>query len=170
MISNQTLSDQLQILLDGFVNHQENVRNGLLFIAGPDVKWKGASGLADPDEDLVMTPDDQFNIDSIAKTMTATIVLLITETGDLGLDDQIDRYLPDHLMDGLHVFEGRSYSQEITIRQLLNHTSGIQDDWAIPAFFNLIIAEPQKHWTPAETVEFVKKHSVPAFRPGKGYQ
>jgi D-alanyl-D-alanine carboxypeptidase len=170
MNSNNELPNRLQILLDGLVDDQENVRNGLLFVEGPDIKWKGASGMADLDGDLVMLPDDQFNIDSIAKTMTAAIVLLIAESGDLGLDDQIYRYLPDDLMDDLHVFEGRSYSQEITIRQLLNHTSGIQDDWAIPAFFDLIVAEPLRRWTPEETVEFVKKNSDPAFPPGKGFQ
>ncbi|MGB3717667.1 MAG: serine hydrolase domain-containing protein [Candidatus Promineifilaceae bacterium] len=164
------LYDRLQGLLDTFVDRQESVRNGLLFIEGPDVRWKGASGLANPDEDLVMLPDDQFNIDSIAKMMTATIVLLVAEAGELGLDDLIDRYLPGHLMDGLHVYEGRSFSQEITIRQLLNHTSGIRDDWAIPAFFDLIIAEPQRRWTPEETIEFVKKNSDPAFPPGTGFQ
>lgn len=125
--------------------------------------------MANPDEDLDMMPDDQFNIDSIAKMMTATIVLLVAEAGELGLDDQIDAYLPDHLMDGLHVYEGRSFGKEITVRQLLNHSSGIRDDWAIPAFFDLIIAEPQRRWTPEETIEFVKNNSDPAFPPGEGF-
>ena len=164
------LSDQLQSLLDGFVNEQDNVRNGCLFVDGPGFKWKGASGLAVPEQGLPMLPDDQFNIDSIAKMTTATIVMKLVEAKELRLGDFISQYLPDSLMDGLHVYEGRSYAEQIRVRHLLNHTSGIPDDWAHPEFFNLIAAEPDKRWTPEETVEYVKLFCHPAFPPGAGFQ
>jgi len=119
---------------------------------------------------LPMLPDDQFNIDSIAKMMTATIVMKLVQAEKLGLDDRICRCLPDSLMDGLHVYEGRSYGEKITVRHLLSHASGIADDWAHLEFLNLIKADPQKRWMPEETVEFVKKNCRPAFPPGDGFQ
>lgn len=170
MKANSELSDRLQSLLDGFVNEQGNVRNGVLLVEGPVFKWKGASGMAVVESGLPMLPDDQFNIDSIAKMMTATIVMKLVEAEELGLDDRICQYLPDSLVDGLHVYEGRSYGEEITVRHLLNHTSGIADDWAHPEFLGLIEADPQKRWTPEETVEFVKKNCQPRFLPGDGFQ
>jgi hypothetical protein len=68
------LPDRLQALLDGLVNGEEIIRNGVLLVEGPGFKWKGASGIAQADSRLPMLPDGQFNIDSIAKMMTVTIV------------------------------------------------------------------------------------------------
>lgn len=126
--------------------------------------------MAFPDSGLPMLPDDQFNIDSIAKMMTATIVMKLIEAGELGLDDRIGRHLPHSLTEGLHVYQGRSYGEEITVRQLLNHTSGIADDWAQPRFLELIMADLERCWRPEETVEFVKKNCEPAFAPGGGFK
>ncbi len=170
MKSKSELSDHLQSLLDRFVDEQDNVYNGVLFVEGPDFKWKGASGMAFPENGVPMLPDDQWNIDSIAKMMTATIVMKLVETKKLRVDDLISRYLDNALMDGLHVYQGRSYGEEITVRHLLTHTSGIADDWAHPEFLDLITANTEKHWAPEETVEFVKENCPPHFPPGEGFQ
>lgn len=163
-------SVRLQSLLDELVGSQGNVRNGVLLVEGPDFKWKGTSGMAFPESGLPMLADDQFNIDSVAKMMTATIVMMLVEDKKLSLDDRIGTYLPSSLMQGLHVYEGVSYSDVITIRHLLNHSSGIPDDWADPKFFDLILADLQRRWTPQETIEFVKKNCEPSFAPGGGFQ
>lgn len=168
--SNPELSARLQSLLDGLVNEQGNVQNAVLLVEGPGFKWKGASGMAFPDSGLRMLPDDQFNIDSMAKMMTATIVIKLVEDEKLGLDDKIGEYLPDSLMEGLHVYEGRSYGEEITVRHLLGHTSGIPDDWASEKFFEQIMADLQKRWKPEETVEFVKQNCESLFPPGEGWR
>jgi CubicO group peptidase (beta-lactamase class C family) len=73
-------------------------------------------------------------------------------------------------MSGLHVYQGRSYEDKITVQHLLSHTSGIQDDWAIPEFLELIIAEQDRRWTPEDTVEFVKSHTEPLFPPGESFK
>jgi CubicO group peptidase (beta-lactamase class C family) len=164
------LSHRLQSLLDGWVADRANVRNGVLLVEGPGFKWKGASGMAFPERGLAMLPDDQFNLDSIAKTMTATIVMKLVEAEKLGLDDRIGQYLPDSLMDGLHIYEGRSYGEAITVRHLLSHTSGIADDWAHPDFLEAIMADFERRWTPEETVEFVKENCPPLFPPGGGFK
>jgi D-alanyl-D-alanine carboxypeptidase len=163
------LTDRLQALLDDLVASEEIIRSGVLLVEKPGFKWKGASGVAFADSQVPMLPDDQFVIDSIAKMMTSAIVMKLAEAGSLGLDHRIHRYLPDSLMEGLHVFEGRSYGDEITIRHLLNHTSGFHDDWACPGFLELIIEEPDRRWTPEATIEYVKKHCSPRFAPGEGF-
>jgi D-alanyl-D-alanine carboxypeptidase len=163
------LAGRCQALLDDLVASEEHIHNGVLLIEGPGFKWKGASGVAVADGRLPMLPDDQFNIDSIAKMMTSTVVMKLVEAGKLGLEDRIGQYLPDSLMEGLHVYQGRPYSDEITVRHLLNHTSGFHDDWACPGFLELIIADPQRRWEPEETIEFVKAHCEPRFPPGEGF-
>ena len=169
-MTNSKLHQCLQSLMDNLVNEQDNIPNGLLFVEGPELKWKGASGMAVPESGLPMLPDYQFNIDSIAKMMTATLVMKLIESGQLRIDDRIHQYLSTSLMDGLHVYEGHSYHNEITVKHLLSHTSGIADDWANPEFFNLITQNTEKRWTPEETIEFVKKNDHPRFPPGAGFQ
>ncbi len=164
-----TLSHRLQRLLDDLVAGQGNVRSGLLLVEGPGFGWKGASGIASEATGAAMLPDDQFAIDSVAKTMTATLVMRLVEDGRLGLDDPIARRLPSSLVQGLHVFEGRSYSDEITVRHLLNHTSGIADDWRCPGFLELVAGDLERRWTPEETVDYIKEHCEPHFPPGGGF-
>ena len=63
-------------------------------------------------------PDMRYSIGSISKQFTAAAVLLLAEQGKLSLDDPVSRFLP-HL----------TRAREVTIRQLLSHTSGYQDYW-----------------------------------------
>src|SRR5262245_34029558 len=63
-------------------------------------------------------PGMRYAIGSISKQFTAAAVLLLTQDGKLSLDDPVGRFLPD-----------LSRAGDITIRQLLSHTSGYQDYW-----------------------------------------
>jgi len=161
---------RLQNVLDEFVSEQTAVRSGLLLVAGPGFSWKGASGLAFEAAGLPAQADDQFTIDSIAKTMTATVAMKLVEAGRLDLNDRIVEHLPPSITDGLHVFEGRSYANAITVRHLLSHTSGIPDDWPCADFLDRVAADFERHWSPEETVEFVKSNCEPGFPPGGGFQ
>jgi CubicO group peptidase (beta-lactamase class C family) len=165
----EQLSHRLQELLDGLVQEQLKVRSGLLLVEGPGFFWQGASGIAFERTGSAALPEDQFAIDSVAKSLTATIVMRLVEDGRLALDDPIVQYLPRALTDGLHVSEGRAYTKDITIRHLLNHSSGIEDDWRCPGFLDLVAADLDRRWTPEETVEYVKDHCTPRFPPGAGF-
>ena len=63
-------------------------------------------------------PEMRYSIGSISKQFTAAAVLLLQEQGKLSLDDKVSKFLPD-----------LSRANEVTIRQLLSHTSGYQDYW-----------------------------------------
>jgi len=160
---------RLQALLDSLVTAHGNVRSGLLFVTGPDWEWRGASGVAFEASGSPILSDDQFVINSVAKIMTATLVLQLVETGQVGLDDPIARHLPDSLVAGLHVYEGQEYSQAITVRHLLSHTSGITDDWQCADFFERVAVDSARRWSPVETIRFVKEHCPPQFKPGDGF-
>jgi CubicO group peptidase (beta-lactamase class C family) len=64
------------------------------------------------------TPQMRYSIGSISKQFTATAILLLEEQGKLSLDDPVGKYIP-----------GLTRGNEVTIRQLLSHTSGYQDYW-----------------------------------------
>ena len=64
------------------------------------------------------TPDMRYSIGSISKQFTATAILLLQEQGKLSLDDPVGKYVP-----------GLTRGDEVTIREILSHTSGYQDYW-----------------------------------------
>ncbi|MDT5123943.1 MAG: D-alanyl-D-alanine carboxypeptidase [Acidobacteriota bacterium] len=64
------------------------------------------------------TPEMRYSIGSISKQFTATAILLLQEQGKLSLDDKVSKFVPN-----------LTRANEVTIRQLLSHTSGYQDYW-----------------------------------------
>jgi len=64
---------------------------------------------------------------SITKMFTTACVLILCEQGRMKLSDRLEGFFESHVLKGLHVFEGREYSQDLTIAQLLFMTSGLPD-------------------------------------------
>jgi CubicO group peptidase (beta-lactamase class C family) len=94
---------------------------GVLFSAG--------YGWADLRGEVSMTPDTIINIASISKTVTNAAVLQLRDQGLFALDDDVSLYLP------FSVRHPSFPEAEITVRQLLTHTSGIQDGAAYDASY-----------------------------------
>jgi CubicO group peptidase (beta-lactamase class C family) len=77
-----------------------------------------AYGQARLDPPVPAAPAMRYSIGSISKQFTAAAILLLQEQGKLSLDDRVGRFLP-----------GLTRANDVTIRQLLSHTSGYQDYW-----------------------------------------
>ena len=77
-----------------------------------------AYGLARLEPPKKATPDMRYSIGSISKQFTATAILLLQEEGKLSIDDPVGKYVP-----------GLTRGDEVTIREILSHTSGYQDYW-----------------------------------------
>ncbi len=116
---------------------------------GPD-SWDGAAGVADVETDRLMRPEMRHRVGSITKTFVATALLQQVGKGTVALDDQIGRYVPE-LVPG-------ELGERVTVRMLLNHTSGIGDYFGAlyPSLAegSLADVEAQRYrsWTPAELV------------------
>jgi D-alanyl-D-alanine carboxypeptidase len=79
----------------------------------------GDARLADGSEpEIPATPDMRYSIGSISKQFTAAAILLLQEQGKLSIDDAVGKYVP-----------GLTRGNEVTIREILSHTSGYQDYW-----------------------------------------
>ncbi|PEC07147.1 serine hydrolase domain-containing protein [Bacillus toyonensis] len=121
--------------------------------------WSYAAGLADLSTKKPMKTDFRFRIGSVTKTFIATVLLQLSGENRLNLDDSIEKWLPG-------VIQGNGYDgNQITIRQILNHTSGIAD-YVNSKDFDIM--DTKKSYT-AE--EFVKMgiSLPPDFAPGKGW-
>jgi D-alanyl-D-alanine carboxypeptidase len=86
--------------------------------------YRSGRGLADVETRRPLTPDSVFRLGSLTKQFTAAIVLQLVQEGRIALDDPISRFFPDYPQPGAAA----------TVRQLLNHTSGIQSYTGIPGW------------------------------------
>lgn len=114
--------------------------------------WAGASGVA-LDGVTALDGDSPFAIASITKTFTATLVMQLVERGRIGLDDPVSEYLPE-----IPAVEG------ITVRQLLQHTSGMSD--LLAPMREPMTEDPQRVWSPAEVIDQLGGRW---YAPGAGY-
>jgi D-alanyl-D-alanine carboxypeptidase len=83
-----------------------------------------------------MPTDGTYPTASITKTFTSAAVLQLIEEGQISLDNTLDQWLPDY-----------PDSSNITVRQMLEMTSGIPDLNADPSFFDLVSADINRVWT-----------------------
>ena len=167
------LNQEMEYLVSGLVEKDKSVRNCVLSVMKGDgtFSWSGAAGIAHQDGQVAMTKDTPIFIASITKLYTATAIMRLYETGALSLDDPMAKYLPEGLIRGIHVYKGKDYSQEITIKQLLSHTSGIADYYSEKpeggkSLFELFLEEPKRSWTVDETIERARSDLKPNFQPG----
>ncbi|WP_040806760.1 serine hydrolase domain-containing protein [Nocardia concava] len=119
------------------------------------------SGVANRDTHAPMTGDARFRIGSMTKIFVATVVLQLVGEGRLDLDAPVERYLPG-------VVRGDGYDgHDITVRQLLQHTSGLPD---YVDFLDLtqITTSPATHHDPMELVRLALAQPR-TFAPGTGW-
>jgi D-alanyl-D-alanine carboxypeptidase len=167
------LNQEMEYLVSGLVEKDKSVRNCVLSVMKGDgsFSWSGAAGIASQDGQVPMTKDTPIYIASITKLYTATAIMRLYEKGALSLDDPMSRYLPKELIQGIHMYKGKDYPHEITIKELLSHTSGIADYYTEKPkggknLFELFLEKPERSWTVDETIERVRNDLRPNFQPG----
>lgn len=106
--------------LDSLFNfsHANGMFNGAVMVAKNDTLiYKKAFGYANIETKVEISPESIFYIASVSKQVTAMGIMMLQEQGKLSFDDKIKDFFPNY----------PAYLQDITIRQLLNHTSGLTD-------------------------------------------
>jgi CubicO group peptidase (beta-lactamase class C family) len=134
-------------------------------------RWSGAAGMANPAKQIPMTVDTPFYLASITKMFTATAVMILNEQGKLSLEDPMSKFLPGSLIKGLHVFDGIDYTNQVQVRHLLSHTSGIADYYLEEppegkSFFEELVAGEATERTVEDTVLRARDKLSANFEPG----
>lgn len=106
----------------------------VMWIDAPGYRFEGASGFADLTDGIPMLPEGAFRIGSITKMFTATVIIQLAEEGVLTLDDPLALWLPE-------VAEQLPYGDQITLRHLLSHTSGLFNVVEHEAYYSDLFAE-----------------------------
>ena len=114
------------------------------------------AGLADKATGQPMQAQDRVHVASITKTFVATVVLQLAAEGRLSLNDSVQKWLPG-------VISGHGYHPaQITIRQLLQHTSGLPDYLSDPRFTTPPYTALTQTWQPQQLVDIALRLGPPA--------
>ncbi len=120
--------------------------------------WSTTSGTGNRATGQPIRAADHFRIASITKTFVGTLILQLVQEHRLRLSDRLGRWVT-----------AIPYASQITVRELLNHTSGVRDYGENPVLLKATIEHPLQVWTPTELVK-LSLFKPPYFPPGQGYQ
>ncbi len=140
-----------QAALDRWAGGSSHYGVSASIVLADGTQWSGTAGQAGAE---ALRPEHLMAIASITKTMTGALVLRLAESGGLSLDDAIARWIEPH----------PNIDPGITVRQLLNHTSGVANYTANPAFQAAVGADLGHRFTRDEILTFV---GPPDFPPGE---
>ncbi len=141
-------------LASAFIARTHTPAVSIAVLRGPDTLVMKGYGDASVEARRAATASTVYRIGSITKQFTAAAIMRLAERGKLSIDDPMSKYLPDV----------PTHGQTITIRRLLNHTSGIHNYTAEPAW------RPRwaEEMTPRQIVAFVDHDSLD-FKPGDAW-
>jgi D-alanyl-D-alanine carboxypeptidase len=137
----------------------------VLGVALPDgSSYTIAGGYADTTKKEQMRPDARLLLGSVGKTFFSAVALQLVSEGRLDLDAPISQYLGDEPW-----FSRVPNAQQITVRNLMNHTSGLVRYEFNPKVTQAMTADADKTFTPAERISYILD-TAPPFLAGQGWQ
>ncbi|QIW21844.1 serine hydrolase domain-containing protein [Bacillus thuringiensis] len=123
----------------------KNIPGVIVTVKNGEASWAYASGEGNIERNHKVDADSAFRIGSTTKTFVATVVLQLAGEKKLSLDDTVEKWLPG-------LIKGKGYDgSKITIRQLLNHTSGIAD-YLTPDLKEKLIENPSENYTAEQLI------------------
>lgn len=155
MVRREGLEQRLDAVISP-VMHEGTPGMALLIAEGDDILLRKAYGMADLASGRPITPEDNFVIASNTKQFTCLAVLMLRERGLLSLDENVERFFPDF----------PAYCKNITVRQLMDHQSGIKEYFDDDVWQKW---EQAKHANTAEMLEIIKTFDTLDFSPGSQY-
>jgi D-alanyl-D-alanine carboxypeptidase len=158
--------DRAQLQRDLAAIHDTGVSGVLAEVTIGSRRLRGTAGVADLDAGGPVSADGYFRMGSNTKTFVAVVVLQLVAEGRLSLDDPVERWLP-----GLVAGNGND-GAAVTVRQLLQHTSGLHD-YTDDLLARIGSVEDYQRFryerfTPHQLVAMAMAHG-PDFAPGRGW-
>lgn len=153
----KAIEKSLDRLIDS-IRNESKLYGVTAYIRNPEFTYSAATGLGDIKTDVPRKINDKIRIGSITKTFVATVILQLQDEGKLSIHDKLSMYYPDY-----------PNSENITLKEMLDMTSGIPDYIMDPGVLNSFVYDRTHKYTPEELYEITKKMK-PLFPPGKGWE
>jgi CubicO group peptidase (beta-lactamase class C family) len=158
LFGDTTLIEDLQIALDR-ASEQESPGATLAVVTPDGFVWTGAGGLGDLESQTPMRASERLDVASVTKPMVSVILLQLMQEGRLSLDDTLSQWLPE-------VSNQIENRETITLRNLLNHTSGIPE--YLDEYSEDLKSNPTQSGSPQKFLEYINGKSA-NFQPGDAY-
>jgi len=157
------LKQQLQTRLDEWHKAGKFPGATLGVVLANGESFSLAVGYSDASAKTPMRPTDRMLAGSVGKTFAAATALQLVKEGKINLDEKVEKYLG-----GEAWFARLPNAKDITVRQLMNHTSGLVRYEFKDKFTRDLTANPEKRWQPAELVAYLLDEKAP-FAAGQGW-
>jgi len=147
----------------------ENNPGILLHIESPErgLSWSASAGVSDRQSGSELKPNQLFRIASVTKIFVACTILRLYEEGSLSLNDPITKHI-SHKHDSILKVGGYE-SDQITIRHLLTHSSGLFDHTNADIYLSSILENPTHEWTRTEQLLIAIKYGKPVCAIGEKF-
>ena len=157
-------TDKLQALLDSIRTAGNFPGLSLAIVTKQDGVISLSSGYNDRDKKILLKTSDRFLHGSVGKTYASAVALRLIKQGRINLDEKVAAYLGKN--DWYHRIPNAA---NITVRMLMNHTSGVMRYEFKDQFLKDLAADPAKTWQPAELVRYVLDEKA-SFEAGTGWE
>jgi len=150
---------RFQDVLDTYT--QKGLPGIALLVRDGQGTWAGASGMADIEKGILMQPCHISKVASITKIFMATLAFRLAEQDKLDIDAPVKSYLDADQLKNI------ANADQVTVRQLLNHNTGIYDVIEDNSFYLDVLNNPPRHRNQEDILRFVRGKEA-AFAPGEG--
>jgi len=146
------------------VRKDSKVKNAYLLVHSQKLDFQmniaeGSTG------DIPANPQQPNYMASVGKLFTSTIISILYEKGELSFDDSISKYLDEELLNNLHIYKGKDYTNNIKIKHLLKQTSGLYDNlWPL---LDKLLKNKEFSISPREAIIWGKNNLKPYCPPGE---
>ena len=172
--------DQIEKKFLDAVQNKKTIKNASILIHSDKLALhvsKSYGKVNDGKTEVPAIPIQPFHTASIGKMFTSVLILQDIEKGKYERTTPIFQILGKNFLSGLFVREGKDYSEEVTIEQLLNHTSGIADYFestgeeksSQAAVIHEITKNPNQFWTPNDLVTYTRVNQKAVGKPGEKF-
>lgn len=159
-VSAQTLSPEMITKVDKIFDKYDRTDSpgcALGVYQDGKIVYAHGYGMANLNDDVTITPETVFHVASMSKQFTAASILLLAAQGKLSLDDDVHKYIP----------ELQDYGVPVTLRQMMHHTSGLRDQWALLELAGWRYS--QDLITDADVLSVVERQKELNFKPGEKF-
>lgn len=158
--------------LEKYVDKNDGIDNTMLRIHSQDYSEAFAVGVDGDGQPVDI--NCRYHSASIGKTFTTVLFYMLQEEGLLDLNDPIIKYLSEDMLEGLFVYEGIDFKEQVTIRMLINHTSGVGDYFEGPVvkgekLLDIVEKDLNKFWTSNELIDFTRDNQRAVGIPGEQF-
>jgi len=168
------MTGNFQTLVNNYID-DKNINHVALSVSGGTPEstshWAAQSNTDTPSGTETFTANSPYFIASTSKLYATAIIMQLRRDGLLKLDDPLSRFFNDEEIGGIHVLDGVDRSSDITIRQLLAHTSGLADYFEGKRqdgtrFADQLLSGADAAWSVPDVLSDVRSKLKPRFIPG----